>query len=114
MDGEPVKNLKEINSGINNNSGIIAAAYLATIKQVRNLYLIGYDFFLPVPGGSNDIYGSNTAHPKLIARVFNLLPESNPQTRFIRVGPIADEDRDFYKTLEGFEFMETFDYLPTT
>jgi hypothetical protein len=109
--GEPVKPLIEINQGFNNNSGVMAAAYLAEIKRVHTLYLLGIDFFLDVPGRANDLYSRNTRQSAGLSRVWNLLVERNPQTTFIRVGTIHDRDAMFYDTkLIGFDFIDYKDF----
>lgn len=113
VEGFPLANLDEVNGGFNNQSGILAAAFLAEILQVTELYLIGIDFFLPVPGRRNDIYAGNGSYSDGIAHCWNTMTERNQDCLFYRVGEIADQDRDFYQNkLKGFTYIEDFKDLP--
>lgn len=113
VDGVPIAKLDEVNGGFNNQSGILATAFLAEILLVKEIYMFGMDFFLPVPGRKNDIYEGNGPHSDGLVYCWNLLPERNPDCLFYRVGPIADQDRDFFKErLKGFTFIEDFKDLP--
>lgn len=113
VDGVPVADLDQVNDGFNNQSELLAAAFLTEILLVKELYMIGVDFFLPVPGRQNDIYNGNEPYSDGLVYCWNLLSERNPDCLFYRVGSIADRDRDFFKTrLKGFTFIENFRDLP--
>ncbi len=113
-DDEPITRFRNVNHGWNLNSGLIGSYYLATVLRLKKVYILGLDFFLPVPGKDcNDIYGGN--HSTIIGLViaWNRLVKDNPQTEFIRVGPIAEHDREFYNIEpKGFTFMESFEGMP--
>lgn len=112
-EGKTIALLDEVNGGFNNQSGILAAAFLTDILLVKELYLIGMDFFLPVHGRKNDIYCGNGVYSDGISYCWNLMTERNPDCLFYRVGEIADCDRDFYKNkLKGFTYIEDFKDLP--
>jgi hypothetical protein len=112
-EGEPVLPLVEINQGYNNNSGVMAAAYLVEVQKVKECYLLGMDFFLPVPNRDNDLYIGNTRQSPGLAPVWNLLVERNPQTTFYRVGAIEERDREFFDTkLKRMTYIESFEDMP--
>jgi len=118
VEGEGVCPIRMVNHGEFHNSGVLAAAYLTEFVQVDVLYLIGVDFFLPVPdtinGGKNDFYEGNSNQSRMFLSMWNTLATKNEQTAFIRVGPIADYDRKFYDTqLRGYLFEENFDAIFT-
>ena len=98
-DGHPVERMSKLNGGLNNNSGIVAAAWASEIMLIDTVYLIGMDFFRPVPNEDNDITGGNYPGGPSLTKCWNRLIENNPQTRFARVGPIAEYDREYYNTL---------------
>ena len=111
-DGVPFAGRKELNDGLNNNSGIVAAAFLAQILQCRRVYLVGVDFFQPVPGRDNDLTGGDYPWGGGFVRGWNKIPEINKQCDIVRVGPIYNRDREFYDTmLRGFRFIESFDRM---
>ncbi len=111
INGALLKPTIEINQGWNNNSGVMAAAFLSELMRVKTCYMIGMDFFRQVPGEDNDLYAGNTGFAPGLIRVWNKLAESNPHTDFIRVGPIADIDREFYDNgLKGFTFIDYKDF----
>lgn len=103
--------ISDINDGWNNNSGLMAAAYLSERLGCTKVYLIGIDFFLPVPGEeSNDMLGGNASFATGVVYPFNKLAAKNPQTEFVRVGPIAEHDREFYDRFENYTFIEYVDF----
>jgi hypothetical protein len=111
-DDKPVVLRSKLNGGLNNNSGVLAAAYAAEILEIKELYLLGIDFFRPVPDKSNDMYGPSTFGTPALTTCWNRLIERNPQTKFIRVGPIHERDLDYYtKELCGFEYIEYEDFV---
>ena len=111
LEGKPERPIVDINRGYNNNSGVMAAAYLSEILEVETVYMIGIDFFLQVDNRDNDIIAGNTYFASGIVNVWNMLAKSNPETKFIRVGPIADKDCvDCYDKLKGFTFIEYEDF----
>ena len=111
LNGKTICGCIDINQGWNNNSGIMAAGYLAEILKLKTVYLLGIDFFLQVPGRDNDLISGNTPHASNVFYPFNKLPSNSPETKFIRVGPIAKYDREFYDKLEGFELID-YDEFP--
>lgn len=105
VDGEHVVARHKLNGGYNNNSGIMGAAFLAECLHVDTCYLIGVDFFRPVPGRDNDLTGGN--YPQICMPVWHKLIERNPGTEFVRVGPIADYDKAFYASqCSGFTLID--------
>lgn len=110
VDGVETMQCKDLNSGHSNNSGIMAAAYLSEVFRLKRVYLIGVDFFRPTPSRRNDVYGEYFGYSTGITDAWNMLTRNNPQTQFIRVGPIEKADVEFYNTdLFGFWLIETFD-----
>jgi hypothetical protein len=101
----------DINQGWNNNSGLMAAAYLSERLGCEKVYMLGIDFFLPVPEQENELTGGNAVFAPGVVYPFNKLAASNKETEFVRVGPIADYDVDFYNRLEGYTFVE-YDEFP--
>ena len=109
-DGEEIYELKYLNGGLINNSGILATAFLAEILKIDTIYMIGIDFFRRTPEGVNDIYSGEIGYSSNLIPSWNMLPERNRKTDFIRVGPILPSDEDFYMTqLYGFSLIESFD-----
>lgn len=114
-EGVPFAARNQLNGGANNNSGVVAAAYLAEVLKVEKIYMIGIDFFLPCPDrDSNDLLGPTTTWTPVFTGVWNKLVERNPQTEFVRVGEIKDRDRLFYDTQvkEYFTLLESFEDMP--
>jgi hypothetical protein len=108
--GAEIYELKYLNGGHINNSGLLSAAYLAEIKGIDTIYLLGIDFFRRVPGGTNDIYSGEIGFSNSLVAAWNMLTERNQKTDFIRVGEIIPSDEEFYMTqLYGFSLIETFD-----
>jgi len=109
-DDQEIIAAKFLNGGLNNNSGITAAAYLAEILDCEVVYLIGVDFFLPTGLDRNDLYSGYLGFSPGIVDAWNRLFSSNRDVEFIRVGPIADRDRDFFENeLHELWLCETFD-----
>lgn len=104
-DNEKIVRYAHINHRLNQNSGILAAYFLACTMAVKKLYLLGIDFFRQIPGAGNDIYSGNCAFQPRIHVGWNRLIEDHPDTEFIRVGPIPDIDREYYESLEGMTFI---------
>jgi hypothetical protein len=77
-----------------NNSGVFGAWYACEYLKVDRLYLVGVDFFRPVEGDTNDMYGIYTVGVT-IQVCFNKLAEQYTDTEFIRIGPTAD-DAEWY------------------
>lgn len=110
VDGLPVGRLDEVNDGFNNQSGILAAAFLVEVLKVTELWMVGIDFFRPVPNRKNDLYGVNGPYSDGIPYCWNLLAERNPQCTFFRCGEIQEYDKDFFRNkLQGFTFIENFE-----
>ena len=111
-DGKKVVKRKEINGGYINNSGILAAAYAVEVLDVTELYMIGIDFYREVPGKDNGIIHGNHISGRPMVETWNHLVRRNPHARFVRVGPIAEKDKDyFYKKLVGFEYISYEEFL---
>ena len=107
--GEEIYDLKNLNAGLINNSGLLATAFLAEILKIDTIYMLGIDFFRRVPGGINDIYSGEIAYSSGLLPAWNMLTERNQKTDFIRVGEIIPSDEEFYMTqLYGFSLIETF------
>lgn len=106
VDGAPVCYLSRLNGGYNNQGGLIAACFAAEIIGADEIYLIGIDFFQPVPGrGRNLHYGEQRLSPPH-QWSWNRLVENNKNSTFYRVGPIAEYDRDFYDNkLQGMVYI---------
>jgi hypothetical protein len=100
------------NGGKNNNSGVVAAAFLAERLQVKKLYMLGIDFFRFVKGReSNDLLGPPTNGTPTLWKIWNFMAMRNPKTEFIRVGVIDTYDRSFYDNdLKGFTLMSYVDF----
>jgi hypothetical protein len=112
LEGVIERPIIDINKGYNNNSGVMAAAYLSEILKAETVYMLGMDFFLQVSDRDNDVFAGNTYFASGIVNVWNMLAEGNPQTEFIRVGPIADKDKEIcYDKLKGFKFID-YDEFP--
>ena len=135
VEGVPVICEQFLNNGFCHNSGMYGALLLSQVQKFDIVYLIGMDFFRPVEGGINDIYGgSYESHPgfvKVWNHMFSGAPlkklagtvdkEGQPEftvsnlieTKFVRVGPIADSDREYYKTEHPLlECIDSFDDMP--
>jgi hypothetical protein len=110
-DQEKIVRFAHINHRLNQNSGILAGYFLASTYQAKRIYMFGIDFFRQIPGEDNDIFFGNCRWKPNIARGWNRLIEDNPQTEFIRVGPIPDRDAEFFTELEGMTFIE-YEELP--
>jgi hypothetical protein len=111
-DDKQIVRFAHINHRLNQNSGILAAYFLACTMQVETLYLLGVDFFRQIPGQDNDVYSANCAFQPRIHVGWNRLIEDHPDTRFVRVGPIHERDRDYYdNNLVGMEFID-YEELP--
>ena len=110
-DGVEMLPAKYLNGGLNNNSGIMGAAYLAEVLHCDPVYLIGVDFFRPVPGADrNDAYSGYIGYSQGVVDAWNYLFHGNQDCTFIRVGPIAERDREFYdEELYGIWLCETFE-----
>lgn len=107
VEGVPVAELDLVNEGYNNNSGVLATAFLAEVLQVDVVCLIGVDFFAQVPGRKNDLYEGNTIRSPGFVYCWNLLAERNPNVDFYRLGPIPDYDIDFYRNdLKGYRYIK--------
>ncbi len=132
LDGVPIAPIVEINQGYNNNSGVMACAYLGQVAKVDTLYMLGFDFFRDVPDCEiptdlepdamdlyvnehktrNDIYEGVFRQSKGLMPVWYLLRKNCPDTEFVRVGPIDHYDRIFYETRvknKGFRLLESFE-----
>jgi len=96
-DGEITIKAKYLNDGINNNSGVAAAAYLAEVLNCDTIYLIGIDFFRQTDEGRNDIYCGRICYSQGIVDAWNHLFAKNHDRKFVRVGPIAERDESFYE-----------------
>jgi hypothetical protein len=133
VEGEKAEMELNLNRGFCHNSGMYGALLLSQILKLDTIYLIGMDFFRPTPDGKNDIYGGNfEAQPGYIkvwnhmfdGAPYNILDpddEENPvkhggykiRSKFVRVGPIEDRDREFYDSeFENLEFIENFEDMP--
>lgn len=110
-DGEKIKKRCHVNGGLNNNSGVLAAAYAVEILGVTECYLLGMDFFRPTPSGVNDIYGGYHPGGSALMQCWNYMTKNNPQTRFVRVGEIHERDASAYKTLDGIKFIGYDEFL---
>jgi len=98
-----------------NNSGVYSTWFACKYMGAKRIYFIGVDFFRPtdriiqddyirphdnknVKGSpTNDIYGINTIG-RGIHKCFNQLLNIFKDVEFIRIGPVADTDREFYDT----------------
>lgn len=110
VDGVAYCPISAINRGWNNNSGVMAAAFLSEVLKAEVVYLIGIDFFRPVPGKANDIYGINTPYAPGLMRVWDRLTSNNPQTEFVRVGEIHERDLEEYAKIDDMKFIEYKDF----
>ena len=112
VDGVCIAPMSTFNDGRNNNSGIVAGAFLAERLQVDKMYMLGIDFFRDVIGRtSNDLYSSTTIGSKELPLIWNFMVLRNPHTEFIRVGNIEDYDRDFFAhTIKGMTLMNYEDF----
>jgi hypothetical protein len=86
-----------------NNSGLYSAWFAVQWLKAKTLYLYGMDFFRPVPGRvnaagkpTNDIYGINTINNG-VDRCWLMLHRCYPSVRLVRVGPVIESDREWYK-----------------
>jgi hypothetical protein len=122
VDGTTVLKRPEINNYFDNLSGIFATVYLAKVIQCKEVYLIGFDFFLEafdvyVDGyARNDIYAGYSDRPlkkgPTIAMAFRIIAQESPKTKFYRAGPIPEEAEEFFATeLKGWTCIG-FDELP--
>lgn len=98
-----------INHRLNQDTGLLGAYFLANTMQIETVYLIGIDFYQQVPDEINDIYHENLPEKPGIERAWNVLVNDHPKTRFVRVGKIHDEHREYFSRLKGIEFLESFD-----
>ncbi len=86
-----------------NNSGAMSTWYAIEHLNASRVFLIGIDFFRPTPAlntegkPTNDVYGINTIGGQ-VQKCFNHMIDKYPHVEFIRVGPIEDSDKEFYKT----------------
>ncbi len=114
LDGKPISTRRGYNGGLNNNSGIVAAVYLAEYLKVDTVYMLGIDFFRDVIGRtSNDLYAKTTIGTKALPKIWEAIAARNPNTKFVRVGNIEHYDQRFFDNdLHGFELMnyERFPY----
>lgn len=110
LDGTRLCRINQINDGYNNNSGVMAAGYLAERLKCDTVYMIGIDFFRQVPGKDNDLFSGNAVFAPGIAHVFRRLSRNSPDTNFIRVGEINERDVEFYNSLDGYSFIEYEDF----
>lgn len=85
-----------------NNSGVFGLWYACEWLKATRVHLVGVDFFRPVKGRvgvkgyeTNDTYGIYTIGVS-VHRCFRSIAEMYPKTEMIRVGPVADDDIDFY------------------
>ena len=105
-DDKQIVRFAHINHRLNQNSGILAAYFLACTLQVKTLYLLGVDFFRQIPDEVNDLYFDNCAFQPRIHVGWNRLVEDHPDTQFIRVGPIPECDAEYYAdNLKGITFI---------
>ena len=134
-EGEPLIEEVKLNRGFCHNTGMYGALLLSQVKKFETIYLIGIDFFRPTPDGVNDIYGGSFESDPGLIKVWNHMfagapsksltgevdKDGNPEfktenlinTKFIRVGPIEDVDREFYNTeFQNLEFIEDFADMP--
>jgi hypothetical protein len=110
VDGKELGKVENLNGGHCNNSGVFSAAFFAEILKLDVIYLIGIDFFRPTPNRINDIYSGYIGYSNSIPYMWNMLFERNPNTMFIRVGEILENDEEFYKTqLFGLNLIDNFD-----
>jgi hypothetical protein len=87
-----------------NNSGLFGAWFLCEHVKVKLVYMIGIDFFRPVPGRlnergkpTNDMYnGLNTINAG-VHKCWEKMTELYPDVRFVRVGWLPPTDIDFYR-----------------
>ena len=131
----PLIDERQLNRGFCHNSGMFGALYLSQVRQFDVVYLIGIDFFRPTKEGKNDIYGGTFESDPGLIKVWNHMFAGAPtkflagtrdkdgqpefvtknliDTKFIRVGPIVDTDREYYKTEHPLlECIENFDDMP--
>ena len=105
-DQEKVVQFACINHRLNQDSGILGAYFLANTMHARRVYLLGVDFYRPVESGAKDVYSEGIPEKPKIELAWNTLIADHPATEFIRVGDIADSDRDWYETkLKGMTFI---------
>lgn len=105
VDGKRLMTLREVLGPYGGDSGQVASAYLVKVLEVDKLYMFGIDFLRTYPGqSSNSTHGGLCEGPG-IERGWNLLRSNFPDVEFIRVGPVFDEDKDFYDKLVGFKFI---------
>ena len=133
VDDEPVIAEIALNRGFCHNSGMYASLLLSQVQRYDVVYMIGFDFFRNVLDEDgkqqpNDVYGgtyeSHSGMIKVWNHMFNGAPtsrivddkviiENAIDTKFVRVGPMADADRDFYATeLDNLEYIENFADMP--
>jgi hypothetical protein len=133
-EGEPLIQELFLNRGFCLNSGMYGALLLSQVKKFDVVYLIGMDFFRDVEDENgelqtNDVYSGeiNKSHSGFI-KVWNHMFDGAPtgrvedgkvvkenaiHTKFIRVGPIEDSDREYYKNEHPkLECIESFDDMP--
>jgi hypothetical protein len=130
VEDEPVTPEIALNRGYCHNSGMYGALLLAQVQQFDVVYLLGIDFFRDVRDEDGDIipnelFGGTSQGSSGMIKVWNHMFEGAPTghiegdqvvvkdaipTKFIRVGPIEDCDRDFYdneiKNLEYIDFAD--------
>lgn len=139
VEDEPVMPELALNNGFCKNSGMYGALYFAQVLKMRTVYLLGIDFFQDVLDENgkklpNDVYGGTFEGANIPGfinawqHMFNGAPSQRiictcprcssgpfpithliPNTRWVRVGPIADHEREFYSRFENLEFIESFD-----
>jgi len=120
--GVPFVRMDDFLDGRNNNSGVVAAWFAAEILKCDKLFLIGFDFFRPVPRDdtrfhfngkrSNDITNGNywVGPAPFISSSMERIAKEHPGCEVIRVGEIMDWDRQFYE--ETFKLVKLIPRLP--
>jgi hypothetical protein len=111
-DGKEIAPFREINAGYGNNSGIVACWVLSEWLKCDVIYMIGFDFFLDVPGNKyNDVYDTYT-QLRMLHNVFMHL-NNRIRAKLIRVGPRHPRDSDFWENqLFGIQYMDSFEDMP--
>jgi hypothetical protein len=101
LDGEKAMPVIEVNRTVGKNSGIIACSYLSKKELCDRVYMLGFDFFRIHPGmKSNDIYHDHLCRYKNFHKAFNVLSDDCLNTEFVRVGPIVEEDVNYFHVMK--------------
>ncbi len=134
VEGEKQIEEEWLNRGFCHNSGMFGALLLSQVQNLDVVYLIGIDFFRPTTGGVNDVYGGSFESDPGLVKVWNHMFEGSPlnrltgnkdedgqpeleleyliETKFIRVGPIEESDKEYYKNEHPLLECIGFDDMP--